>query len=612
MKICICTTPIRPVPTSFPPMGSIAIIESLRKIGEYPEFFNIDYFRPDKSAVEAKFQKGQYDIVGISAVVSTAYAYTKFLCKIIRQVSPKTIIIIGGNLAASAEILLRKCDVDLCVSGDGEIVIKQLVTLLREQGMAEDGLVNIKGICYLDKNREFIFTGFGPRPSPEEIEFPDYDIIDQGDALNHFIPEILDDRFGVDAPEGGWPKGRMATVPTTKGCVSRCTFCHRWEKGFRVMPINNISDHLTVLQNKYNVKYIDVADENFGSDKQAAKSFAEELSRRGMIWRAGGVRASTVNLEMLKFWKSCGCANVTYGMESGSQTMLDVMEKKITVEQNFNAVVWTYEANLPTVLQLIIGMPGETDKTIAESISFLKKCSDYLFLNGGMPSSMLSLNYAQALPGTPLYEYARERGFIGKDINEEESYLIRISDTDAYKSDHFINYTGLPMLKVLAWQQQILAEIDADYLQRKFATNYSLGSIIRFYGGLVTQKFLPNLLKNIQLPSSIEDRSENFKKSSGFYNIREGSKFFPLLMNPITKPFFMFLVMIGIIIGKSKDSRTALNLVFEYFYWLVKRPFSASLEATLPKKSLRKIVNIIPANTSETSNQNMLPLREGR
>ncbi|MSO63160.1 MAG: cobalamin B12-binding domain-containing protein [Acidobacteria bacterium] len=121
MKICICTTPIRPYPTNYPPFGSLAVIQALRQVGYQSDFFNIDFHRYFDQDVRRHFESHQYDVVGISAVVSTAYAYTKQLAGWIRAASPHTTIVVGGNLAASAEILLRKTEVDFCVAGDGTI-----------------------------------------------------------------------------------------------------------------------------------------------------------------------------------------------------------------------------------------------------------------------------------------------------------------------------------------------------------------------------------------------------------------------------------------------------------------------------------------------------------
>ena len=100
----------------------------------------------------------------------------------------------------------------------------------------------------------------------------------------------------------------------------------------------------------------------------------------------------------------------SFGIESGSPTMLKVMEKKISLEQNINALKYAYQAGLGTVVQLVIGMPGETDETIEETVDFLKIVMNYYPDSFKKKLSFLiSINYAQALPGTPLYEYAREK-----------------------------------------------------------------------------------------------------------------------------------------------------------------------------------------------------------
>ena len=133
MRICIVTTPIRPEATTFPPFGSLAIIQSLRNVGNDCSFYHIDYHRYNHAQNCEYFKKNQFDIVGISAVVSTAYNYTKYLSDLIKEINHKTIVIVGGGLVASAEILHRKAQVDYCVAGDGEIIIKNLVEAIKEK-----------------------------------------------------------------------------------------------------------------------------------------------------------------------------------------------------------------------------------------------------------------------------------------------------------------------------------------------------------------------------------------------------------------------------------------------------------------------------------------------
>lgn len=622
MKICICTTPIRPIPTSFPPFGSLAIIQSLRHIGEDASFFNIDYFRYQHEVVEKYFRENKFDVVGISAVVSTAYVYTKYLAALIRRVSPATVIIVGGNLAASAEILLRKCDIDFCVAGDGELIIRDLIQVLYETPLNYSRLRETRGICFLDENDLFHFTGFGAKPSSDEIEWPDYGILDADGSLPYFVSEDIDDRF-----EGHTrtpvPGERVATVVMTKGCVARCTFCHRWEKGFRSRPVDQVVEHIRMLKEKYNVSYIDVSDENFGSDRKLAWELATRLGELDVAWRCAGVRAHTVTKEALQHWKDNGCTSVHYGTESGSQKMLNIMEKHATVEENANALKWVSDVGLGTVIQLVVGMPGEDDQTIRETIEFLKQVSGSLcWWKDKAPSELISINYAQALPGTPLYEWAREHGYIGSSIDAEEQYLVGISDTDAYSADHFINYTGLPMLRVLMWRPWILAELDVHHLPHRETARLSLLQVIRFYTRLVGVRLekgwgqryaVGRVMRRILIGSrhtAATSEHRNYVNDSGYFNINKGFKFAPLLLNSVTRRFFFPLLAVAMAIANGGTPLGTLRLLREYVFWVLTGAKRRGPDvATI---SLRKVVNIVSANPQAGGVDPMIPLRKGR
>ncbi|MDD5240739.1 MAG: radical SAM protein [Sulfuricella sp.] len=626
MKACICTTPIRPVPTEYPPFGSLAVIQSLRKIGEDPQFFNIDYFRYKHDQIVEYFTKNQFDVVGISAVVSTAYAYTKYLSDLIKSVSPKTVVIVGGNLAASAEILLRKCEVDFCVVGDGELVIQNLFKVLYQKPLNYDLLRETKGICFLDERDQFCFTGFGPRPSAEEIEWPDYRILEADGSLPYFISDKIDERFtGYDAPVE--PGVTQATIVMTKGCVARCTFCHRWEKGFRARPVNQVMDHIKHLHDRYNTKFIDVSDENFGADRKLAWEIASRLGEMNVVWRVAGVRTRTVTKEALLHWKANGCVSVYFGIESGSEKILKVMEKNATLEENINALKWTTEAGLGTVIQLVLGMPGEDDQTIRETADFLKNVSQYVLWWGDKaPSELISINYAQALPGTPFYEFAREHGYIGQGVDEEEDYLIKISDTDAYKEDHFLNCTGLPLLKVLMWRPFILAEVDAYHLTSQLPNPHlSLGYLIQYYLKLLRVRvekgwggnsWVASLMKVVLPKARPDDRlmkkendTSDYYSDSGYFNIHKGFKFAPLLLNPITRKLFYPILAVAMAI-KSGSFWQAAKLLAEHIVWSM--GYRPGKSVDIPDKSLRKIVTIKPVKPNAEHRDQMLPLRSGR
>ena len=184
-------------------------------------------------------------------------------------------------------------------------------------------------------------------------------------------------------------------------------------------------ERIDFLIEKYNVGFINFADENFGTDKKWLSQFIEEIKKRDIIWRVAGMRVNTIDPELIKKMKDAGCIYLQFGMESGSQKMLDIMEKVTKVEQNYNAIKWLTENNLFTTVQLVIGMPGETPETIKETSRFTSYVVEQ---SSDADPNALSINFAQALPGTPLYETGRGKGIIGQTMDDEEKYLLKISD----------------------------------------------------------------------------------------------------------------------------------------------------------------------------------------
>ncbi len=99
MKAMIVTTPLRPIASSFPPIGSLNIISYARKHGfDDIEFYNIDEFRPDFDDVIEFIRRASPDVLGISAVVSTSYEYTKRLSLEVKKILPETLICISSDL----------------------------------------------------------------------------------------------------------------------------------------------------------------------------------------------------------------------------------------------------------------------------------------------------------------------------------------------------------------------------------------------------------------------------------------------------------------------------------------------------------------------------------
>jgi anaerobic magnesium-protoporphyrin IX monomethyl ester cyclase len=467
MKTIICTTPIRPVPTDYPPLGSMAVIQSLRSAGYDPAFFDIDGLRPSFDEVIAHFKKERPDVIAVSAVVSTAYGYVKKLCLALREILPEAKIILGGNLAASAELLHRQCGIDVCVIGEGE---KPAVNLMRyyEDHFAQhdyDALKQIKGLSYLDAAGELVFTGYeSPIPAAELFD-PDYSILEKYSDITHFIYDPFSRRDFSEDPRSyqAHREGKkMGQVIFTKGCVARCTFCHRWDRGFRQLSPDRVIKRIQYLMDRYNVGFIQFGDENFGSDRRATEELIRLIKPLDILWVVGGVRARSVDADLLKRMYDAGCSGVYYGFETGSPSILKVMEKNLELHHNIDAARWTYDAGVYTCYQLVLGMPGETHQTIGETIDMVKQITEFL---PEPPYNYLSINYIQALPGTPVYEYARSTGLIDASVGEEE-YLERISDINAADDTKFLNFTEYPYLVCRSWRPRLLYEVSMHWYRK--------------------------------------------------------------------------------------------------------------------------------------------------
>ena len=177
MKSLFITLPQRNLPSKLPPFGAMAVINSLRKAGYKDTFlYNIDVLRPSREEAIDYIVNCNPEILCISAPVSTGYENCKFFSLELKQRLPNVIIVLGGNMAISAEILLQKTGVDFCVLGEGESVCCQLFDKI-EKSRPRKKFYAIKGLAFLDGVR-IVNTGYADELSREKIFDIDWNILD--------------------------------------------------------------------------------------------------------------------------------------------------------------------------------------------------------------------------------------------------------------------------------------------------------------------------------------------------------------------------------------------------------------------------------------------------
>ncbi len=647
-NILIVTTPIRPIPTDYPPMGSLSVITALKKAGfNNTEFYNIDFLRPSFSDVLNYIENKKPDILGISAVVSTAYEYTKKLSLEIKKMLPDTTIIMGGNLGASAEIVLNKTGVEFICTGEGERTAVDFVNCWITAESKED-FKNVNGLAFIDQKNEMIVTPFPEPIEAEKVYDIDWSLMDSGEKADFFFPlselsPVIAGAFSLDSRilEPHRKDKRVATLPASKGCVARCTFCHRWDKKIRYIPVSILMERLDFFIQKYNVGYVNFADENFGTDRKWLANFIEEVAKRDILWRVSGMRVNSITPEAIKKMKEAGCCCIYYGMESGSQKILDVMEKVTKVEQNYNAVKWMAENNLYTIVQLIIGMPGETQQTIEETCKFT---SYFVEQSAKTDPNVLSINFAQALPGTPLYEIARRKGDIKTSMEGEEQYLLQISDRDARDGETFLNLTQYPRIILEKWNFEIQMKTRYSYIKKWGIDNYykvvlnsprfnnltemkgdGLKKDSGYFADPARQNEMPiekTGLPRLQVSSDSanaeikeEVRLDKGRIPSAWSLLRQKSigslaTFYPEYF--WKAKFLTTLFVFGNCIRKY-GLKFSLVLLFEYLCWTLVTLFKKNKNSFIPKYiSLRKVLRKKMVPDIASDNPNMELLRQGR
>jgi anaerobic magnesium-protoporphyrin IX monomethyl ester cyclase len=200
---------------------------------------------------------------------------------------------------------------------------------------------------------------------------------------------------------------RAALLLTTRGCPYSCSFCgcnSIFGHSLRFRPLDDIEAELLLLKSKHRVEGIWIVDDTFTVNKKHAFMVAELLKKHGMIWACQS-RVDTIDRPTVEHLKRCGCVQIDFGVESGSQRILDeIIGKRTRTDQIEQAFALTKEYGIRTLANFMIGLPSETPKDLqaTKRISRSIGADVYVF------------SIATPLPGTRLYD------LVGEDIGPHQ------------------------------------------------------------------------------------------------------------------------------------------------------------------------------------------------
>lgn len=326
-------------------------------------------------------------IIGITSVTFLVHS-TIELSKLIKQEFPEIIIIAGGIHPTIRPMdFLSEKTIDYVSVGEGELTMFEFVdAVVRgcDPALVPGVMCFRSGHVVAGPSRQMI-------ENLDELPMPAFD-----DLPMHKYRTSPDTRTG----------SQVGVILTSRGCPFNCIFCANklLTKGtYRTHSVDRVCLEVERLIEKYGVTQLFVQDDNFSVNKNRSKDICREFIRRGyhtkVSWWAEA-RVDCVDEELLLLMKEAGCKIISYGLESGNQRLLDLIDKSITIERVRSVVAMTQNAGIDIRASFILGLPTETREESLQTIRFARR----------LGISQVRFALATPFPGTRLWNVAEEEG----------------------------------------------------------------------------------------------------------------------------------------------------------------------------------------------------------
>ena len=332
------------------------------------------------------------DLYGITGV-SPQFIYIKKIIELLKGREPHKPVVVGGaHATVLPNHILDNTMADACILGEGEISLADII-------IGEDWQT-IAGVR--TRNKEGIIS----KGNPYFCHHPDRKAIDY---YSYLVPRT----FGYMANVK-----REASIITGRGCPYSCAFCASKKmhgNQVRFTPSYVVINEFLYLRNEFGVEMVNVLDDTFILDKKRVYEICQGLKGQGIKWFCL-TRADCVDKELLIEMKKAGCLSLAIGFETGSDRLLKLMNKRITVEQSRECVKIASEAGFMINGQLMTGLPTETD----EDVELTKK-----FIEDNPEVDTFGLHMFQPYPGTDIWDHPEKYDIvIDKDTDFSDYHTI--------------------------------------------------------------------------------------------------------------------------------------------------------------------------------------------
>lgn len=405
------------------PLGLCYIASYLEKYGHEVDICDMNAHRWQYSGEGyreywlERYEWRNYDIIGLSGLIVTYQEQRRYLDFILEHRLgfgyPK--IISGGGLATSVpEFTLRNMpELDLLVLGEGEDTALELANRLDDG----DSLIGTPGTATMDADgnvqyaaaRELI-PDLGKLPLPAWEKVPVEEV---------YLPNSIWGSRAGNSSQITYESQRSMNMIAARGCPYNCAFCYNlFGRKYRVRHHLDVIIEMMLLQKLFGVDFCGFVNDNSIAKRSWMVQFCKMLQSLdlGMRWGCHA-RVDAVEPEILAEMKKAGCEWIGFGIESGSQRILDRMNKRTTPEIAAIAIEWVRDAGITANTTYIAGYWGET-------VDDLRMTADFMRNN----DSLNSMFFCQPYPGTELYSQVKDMILSETAYDTEDSYIKSLGD----------------------------------------------------------------------------------------------------------------------------------------------------------------------------------------
>ena len=343
----------------YPPLGILYISAFLNENGIENKIFDTTFSSKNEMKKYLIEEKPYYIAIYVNLMTKlNVLEIIRFIKS--REELKNSKIILGGPEVRYNSTDLLKHGADFVVIGEGEETTLELIKKLEMKN--ENNFKQINGLGYKDEFGEAVFTS-------------------ERTLINNIDELPIPNRGGIDISkyQKAWKdhhKQDAISVSTMRGCPYTCHWCSRAVYGltYRRRSPAVVVDELLKVKEEYNPDTIWFVDDVFTISHKWLSGFKEELQKKNLKIKFECItRADRMNEEVIKTMKETGCFRVWIGAESGSQRIIDAMDRRVKVDQVREMIQLTKEYTIEAGTFIMLGYPGETEKDIEETINHLKQ-----------------------------------------------------------------------------------------------------------------------------------------------------------------------------------------------------------------------------------------------